>query len=369
MSQITDISFPEAEGEGYDKNAVDSYLSQLDEFVRVIKQKHQDELTSSTRAEEIAQSSRLIGHANEVSEKYITDAQTRAETLIAEAQTEADALIDESSNDADTIRGDAEKELEDAKAEAAKIVEDAKESVVEALARVDAEAERARNIAAETQAKIDEVVRESTRDAELKHNDALAKAEEIVREADVYAAQTRDDALELKTAVQAKAEEFLADAQAHSQSVVDGATAEAENILANANKEQADRLKHLQEEIDRAERLVDEFTEYREKTASRLLDFYTQQAAVLAEFAAPADHVTRPAQEVTDAHEAQEVTAVYVAPLPAEPVADESDDVAPVDVETETDTTTEAPASPADAELDLDLADDSELELELDADK
>lgn len=367
MSQITDISFPEAEGEGYDKSAVDSYLSQLDEFVRGINQKHQEELTSSTRAEEIAQSSRLIGHANEVSEKYITDAQAKAANLISEAQTEADALIDESSNDADTIRGDAEKELENAKAEATKIVEDAKESVIETLARVDAEAERARNIAAETQAKIDEVVRESTRDAELKHNDALAKAEEIVREADVYAAQTRDDALDLKTAVQAKAEEFLADAQAHSQSLVDGATAEAENILANANKEQADRLKHLQEEIDRAERLVEEFTEYREKTASRLLDFYTQQAAVLAEFAAPADHVTRPAQEVTDAHEIQEVTAVYVAPLPAEPVADESEDVNPVDVDTETDT--EAPASPADAELDLDLADDSELELEVDADK
>lgn len=347
MSQITDITFPEVEGEGYDKSAVNAYLTQLDEFVRGIKQKHQEELTSSTRAEEIAQSSRLIAHANEVSEQYLTDARAKADALVAEAEAKADKLIDDSSDDAEIIRGDAQKELEDAKAEAAKIVEDAKESVRAAIAKAEAEAERARNIAAETQAKIDEVVNAATRDAELKRNEALAKAEEIVREADAHAAQTRSDALDLKTAVQEKAEEFLNDAQANAQNIVADATAEAERILDDAHTEHANRLKYLQEEIDRSERLVAEFTEYREKTASRLLDFYTQQTAILAEFAAPADSEPhRPAQEVTASH---------VEPVNAEPEEESKPEV----------------VVPPTAEVDgIDLDDeDGGLELELDGDK
>jgi vacuolar-type H+-ATPase subunit H len=338
MSQITDITFPEAEGEGYDKSAVNSYLQQLDEFVRDLGKKHQDELTSSTRAEEIAQSSRLIAHANEVSEQYLSDARAKADALVAEAETKADKLIDDSADDADLIRGEANKELEVAKVEAAKIVDDAKESVSAAIAKADAEAERARNITAETQAKIDEVVNEAKKDAEFKHNEAVAKAEEIVREADAYAAQTRSDALDLKNAVQEKAEEFLNDAQANAQNIVAEATAEAEKVLADAHTEHANRLKHLQEEIDRSERLVAEFTEYREKTASRLLDFYTQQAAVLAEFAAPADSEVRPAQEVTASH--------------VEPVREESTEESKPEVV--------APAA---------TDEDGGLELELDADK
>lgn len=239
------IQFPTAaDGTGYDRDAVDRFISE-----------QQKKLERASRApvakDGVHQSTDILTNAHNVSKKYINDAQTRAASIIKEAEEKAEEIVAKADKEAAELPAKLEKMKADAQAEADKILSSAKNKEERANQNATQIIEGAQELA-------DKLTKESEEKARNGLTAAKNRAEEILGSAKELAEKTTNEANEHATEVKTKAEEEARAVAAKARGVYDNVLAKKHEIESSLN--------------DKTNRLAAFYAQQAKEVATLLLD-------------------------------------------------------------------------------------------------
>ncbi len=292
-NSIIDLPLNE-DGTGYDREAVDAYLAEIDAHVTAKNDEYETKIAQLEAKSDMAQTTTILTNASNTAQVYVEEARAKADNILREteensastmqeAELKAKSMIDEAKREASLLIATAERtgrsRIADADRRAGNAIE-------EALTKVQALVGSAQTKLREATARADHL----TGEAERRYADAVSMAGSLTAEADDYNDRVRAEADEYAENTRREAHESAAATRMTADRILNEAQAESIRLRRDAETEYDEKMASITADLAAGRLALEHFQNYYDDSLARLMAFYggkMNEVETLAQFRFP----------------------------------------------------------------------------------
>lgn len=284
MADNSTIDLPlNEDGTGYDREAVDAYLAQVDAHVTATNEEYEKKIAGFESRTDMAKTTDILTNASNTAQAYVEEARQRADAAVREAEEKAAEITKTAEQEAARRLSTADRtsrdRLIDADRRAGNAIEEAL-TKVQSLVRSAQEKLRDANTRAE----------HVTNEAERKYADAVSAAGRLTTDADAYNKHMHTEADEYSTLTRKNANEAAAATRVTADRILNEAQAEAIRLRRDAEVEYEEKMASITSDLATGRLALEHFQKYYDDSLARLHAFYggkLTEVEALAQFQFP----------------------------------------------------------------------------------
>ena len=281
-NSIIDLPLNE-DGTGYDREAVDAYLAQMDAHFTATNEEYERTISGLEANTDMAQTTHILTNASNTAQAYVEDARNNAAATLLEANKEADAIKKAAEKEAARRLSAADRtgreRLMDADRRAGNAIE-------EALTKVQSLVRSAQEKLRDASARAEKL----TNEAERKYADAVSAAGRLTVDAEEYSKNKHTEADEYEAKIRKDINELSASTRLTADRILNEAQAEAIRLRRDAEVEYDEKMASITADLATGRMALEHFQNYYDDSLARLHAFYggkMSEVEALAQFRFP----------------------------------------------------------------------------------